>query len=131
MKLVFTKALIKIRNEHPLFKLSEKCYLDATQSAMKSGSVLQTLIELQGMAMSVAGQGRHEKGLRLFGASVAKFEEYGAQMATVDFWITCINRTIGKSMEILGPEKAQILDQEGRQMGFEKAIEYAFDIDKD
>ena len=105
--------------------------MEATKSAIESGNVLQAIIELQGMAMSVAGQGRHEKGLRLFGASIAKFEEFGAQMATVNFWITCINRTIGKSMEILGPEKSQILDQEGRQMGFENAIEYAFDLDKD
>ncbi len=67
----------------------------------------------------------------VFGEAVAKFEEIGAELVSVDFWITCINRTVGKSMEILGPEKSQALDLEGRQMGIERAIEYAFDIDKD
>ena len=113
------------------FKQSEKRYIDAAKSALNLGSVLQADIEIQGVAMSVAGQGRHEKALRLFGAAISQFEEIGAELVTLEFWITCINRTIGKSMEILGSEKAQRLDLEGRQMGFEKAIEYAFDIDKD
>ncbi len=50
-------------------------------------------------------------------------------MISIEFWMTCINRTLGKSMEILGPEKSQSLDLEGRQMGFEKALEYAFGVD--
>ena len=71
--------------------------------------------------MAICGQGRHEKGLRVFGASIAKFEEIGAQMASLNFWMTCIRRTIGKSIELLGTEKSETLDLEGRQMGFERA----------
>ena len=95
------------------------------------GSILQADIELQGVAMAVCGQGRHEKGIRLFGAAIQQFEDFGAEMLTLEFWVECINRTVGKSIAAVGPEKAQELEQEGRQMGFENALEYAYDIDKD
>ncbi len=95
------------------------------------GNILQADLELQGMAMSVAGQGRYEKAIRLFGAAMAKFEEFDAEMVTLEFWITCINRTVGKAIEAVGPEKAKALDLEGRQMGFEEALEYAYDVEKD
>jgi len=49
--------------------------------------------------------------MRLFGASVAKYEEIGGELVSVEFWMTCINRTIGKSIEILGPEKTEILPE--------------------
>jgi len=113
------------------FQLAEKRYMDAVKIAREMGMTLQADLELQGMAMSVAGQGRYEKAIRLFGAAMAKFEEFGAELVTLDFWITCINRTIGKAIEAVGPEKAQELDQEGRQMGFEEALEYAYDVEKD
>ena len=113
------------------YELAEKRYMEAAKSALELGAALQADVELQGMAMSLAGQGRHEKGLRLFGATMAKFEESGAELFLIDFWMTLINRTMGKSMEILGPEKSKSLDLEGRQMGFEKAVEYAFAVDKD
>jgi len=113
------------------YKESETRYVEAAKRAMTQGSILQADIELQGIAMSVSGQGRHEKGIRLFGAAMAKFEEYGAELVTLEFWMTCINRTVGKAIEAVGPEKAQELDQEGRQMGFEEALEYAYDVEKD
>lgn len=113
------------------YELAEKRYMEAAKGTLEIGAILQSIVEMQGMAMSLAGQGRHEKGLRLFGAAVARFEELGGELFLIDFWMTLINRTLGKSMEILGPEKSQSLDLEGRQMGFEKAFEYAFAVDKD
>jgi non-specific serine/threonine protein kinase len=112
------------------FTLSERRYIEAARSALAYQNTLQAVIEMQGVAMSVAGQGRHDKGLRLFGASMAKFEEVGAQLVKLNFWLTCIQRTIGKSMESVGPERAQLLDGEGRRMGWERALEYAFDVDR-
>ncbi len=113
------------------FKLAEIRYIDAAKSAMALGSILQADIELQGVAMAVSGQGRHEKGLRLFGAAIGKFEEIGAELISLNFWMTCINNTVGKAIEAVGPEKAKALDLEGRQMGFEEALEYAYDVEKD
>jgi len=117
-----------LKGDNPL---AEKRYVEAAKNAQQVGSGLELGVLLHGIALSVAGQGRHEKGLRLFGASNAKLEELGAEMPEVDTVTTRINRTVGKSIEILGAEKSQSLDLEGRQMGFEQAIEYAFDIDKD
>ncbi len=105
--------------------------MEAAKNALQLGNGVQAGVQLQGMAMSVAGQGRHEKGLRLFGAGKAKLEELGAELPALDSLTTRINRTVRKSIEILGAEKSQSLDLEGRQMSFEQALEYAFDIDKD
>lgn len=113
------------------FKLSEQRYIEATRSALGMQNTLQAAIEMQGVAMSVAGQGRLEKGLRLFGAALGKWEELGAHMVKLDFWVTCIQRTIGKAIEAVGPERALVLDGEGRRMGWERALEYAFDPQRD
>jgi tetratricopeptide (TPR) repeat protein len=113
------------------YQLAEKRYKEAAKNALQLGSGLQVGVLLHSMALSVAGQGKHEKGLRLFGASKAKLEELGAEIPAVDTVTTRIDQTVGKSIQILGAQKSQSLELEGRQMGFEKAIEYAFDIDKD
>ena len=72
-----------VRADIPLIKgeyeLAEQRYMEAVKSALEIGAVLQADIELQGMAMSLAGQGRHEKGLRLFGA--ADQELFGEEFA--------------------------------------------------
>ena len=113
------------------FQLAEKRYMEAAKNAMQAGGGLETGVLLHGMALAVAGQGRHEKGLRLYGASKAKLEELGAELPAVDSVTIRIDQTVGRSIEILGPEKSQSLDLEGKQMGFERAIEYAFDTDRD
>jgi predicted ATPase/class 3 adenylate cyclase len=113
------------------YQLAEKRYKEAAKNALQLGSGLQVGVLLHSMALSVAGQGKHEKGLRLFGASKAKLEESGAEIPAVETVTTRIDQTVGKSIQILGAQKSQSLELEGRQMGFEKAIEYAFDIDKD
>ncbi len=113
------------------YRLAEKRYMEAAKTALDSGSGLIVGVLIQSMAWSIAGQGRHEKGLRLFGACKAKLDELGAVIPAVDSVTTRINQTVGKSIEILGAERSQSLDLEGRQMGFERAIEYAFDLDKD
>jgi predicted ATPase len=113
------------------YQLAEKRYMEAAKNALQLGSALQVAALLHSMALSVAGQGRHEKGLRLFGASKAKLEELGAEIPALDTVTARIDQTVGKSIQFLGSEKSLSLDLEGRQMGFERVIEYAFDIDKD
>ena len=74
---------------------------------------------------------RYEKRLRLFGAAIKKFGEYGGQLVKLGFWGTLIDRTIRKAVEEVGPEKADRLDQEGQAMEFEEALEYAFNTNLD
>lgn len=113
------------------YQLAVTRYLQAIKYALTLNSDLQVAVLLHSLAQSEAGQGRHAKGLRLFGASNKKLEAIEAVIPAFDTVVTRINRTIGKSKEILGAEKSQSLDLEGRQMSFERAIEYAFDIDSD
>ena len=105
--------------------------MEAAKNGQQLGSGLELGVLMHGIALSVAGQGRHEKGLRLLGASNAKLEELGAEMPEVDTVTTRVHETVGRSIEILGNENSKKLDLEGKQMGFEQAIEYAFDIDRD
>ena len=38
---------------------------------------------------------------------------------------------VNRARKAIGEEKAAQYEQEGRQMGFEKAVEYALDFEKD
>jgi predicted ATPase/class 3 adenylate cyclase len=113
------------------FQLAEKFYKEAAENAQQLGSELQVSVLIHSISLAVSGQGRHEKALRLFGASNAKLDELGAEIPAVDSVTNRIDQTIGKSIQILGDKKSQHLQMEGRHMDFEQAIEYAFDIDKD
>jgi len=86
---------------------------------------------MQGMAMGIAGQGRYSKALRLSEAADKKFEDLKASVEGIKFWQILKERHIGRARKELGENTAAELEKEGRQMGFEKAVEYALDFDKD
>ena len=86
---------------------------------------------LHSLAQAEAGNGRHAKGLRLFGASNAKLERLEAVIPDFDTVTARFEQTIKKSKEFLGEERSRDLDQQGRQMGFDAAVDYAFDKAKD
>jgi len=113
------------------YAVSQRRYSQALQAAFDLGDILQASAELQGISMSYAGQGRHSKSLRLNAAVIAKWEAFGVKLPPLRFWFDSLDRTIGRAKEILGEEKASALEEEGRKMGFEKAVEYALDFDKD
>jgi predicted ATPase/AraC-like DNA-binding protein len=113
------------------YELAELRYIESMKSAFQSGNVLQAAIELLGVAMSVAGQGRHRKALRLNGAFFEKFEELNAKMPRLKFWDDCYARTLGKSIESIGNDEAQLLTIEGRSMGFDAARLYAMKVHGD
>ena len=113
------------------YMVSQKRYGKALQAALDIGNVFQACGELQGVAMSYAGLGRYSKSLRLNGAILAKSDDLGAELPPLPFWVDALEKTIGRAKEKLSKEKASPLEEEGRKMGFEKAIEYALDFDKD
>lgn len=113
------------------YELAELRYIESMKSAFHSGNALQAAIELLGVAMSVAGQGKHRKALRLNGAFFEKFEELNAKMPRLKFWDDCYERTLGKSMEYIGNDETQLLTIEGRSMGFEAARLYAMKVNND
>ena len=80
--------------------------------------------------MSIAGQGRDEKALRLAGAAEAEAEALHAVVA-VPFWVTAIEEYLGRAEARLEPERAARLKQEGRALGFDVAYRYALDLNAD
>jgi len=71
------------------------------------------------------------KALRLQGADYAKRDELGASMLEVKFWMDWIEEYVNGARRAVGEKEAVLCEQEGRLMGFEKAVEYALDFEKD
>ena len=114
------------------FKESEKRYGLALETALKFGNTLQADIDMQGVAFSVSGQSRWAKSIRLDAASRKNLEELGVTMdGIVEFWDEFINIYIKGASKKVGKELARKYEEEGKAMGFEKAVEYALDFKKD
>jgi hypothetical protein len=109
---------------------AERRYSEALRAALDYGDMWEAAAEMQGMAMGIAGQGRYKKALRLNGAALREWEEIGATIPHIAFWDTLMERNIGRAKKKLG-EKAAALENEGQKMGFERAVEYALDFEKD
>jgi tetratricopeptide (TPR) repeat protein len=110
---------------------AEKRYSEALKAALDYGDMWEAAAEMQGMAMGIAGQGRYIKALRLNGVALQKWEDLGATVPTIKFWDILMERNIGRAKNEMGENAAAELENEGRRMDFEKAVEYALNIDID
>ena len=81
--------------------------------------------------MSLCGQGKYEKGIRVWGGSVKKQEEMNMSMAVLKFWIILQEQTINKDKERLGEPEANKLLNEGRIFTYDQLVEYALDSDRE
>jgi predicted ATPase len=113
------------------FEEAEKRYAVAMKSYLENGNQVESCIELQGIAFALSGQERYEKALRLQGAVDAKYDEYGVQTPQIKFWMDWFEEYMNGARKTVGEEKAVQFEQEGRQMGFENAVEYALEFEKD
>ena len=59
------------------------------------------------------------------------YKQFGFSEVKVDFWMQSIEETIGKARKEVGEERARQYEEEGIAMGFDKAVEYALDFEKD
>ena len=71
------------------------------------------------------------KALRLLGAVYAMYDDFGNSLPPVKFWMDWFKEYVNRARKAVGEEKAVQFEQEGRQMGFEEAVEYALDFKKD
>jgi len=84
---------------------------------------------VQGMAMGLMGSGRAEEGFRLYGASCARFTELQTTMVDeVAFWVKFRERYLPPARERIGAAAAEKAEKEGRSMGWEQALAYAFQL---
>ena len=113
------------------FKEAGKRYSLAMKRYLEHGNQLEASIELQGLAFTISGLGRYPKALRLHGAVEAKRDEYGFPTPQIKFWMDWFEEYLNGARKAVGEKKAAQFEQEGRLMGFDKAVEYALDFDKD
>jgi len=110
---------------------AEERYRESLRAALDYGNTLQAGMEVQGMAMGIAGQGRLEKAFRLNGAAKSRFHESGFDSSFIPFWAGYMRRYFDPARDALGEAALARLEEEGRQMGFDAAIDYALDQTRD
>jgi predicted ATPase/class 3 adenylate cyclase len=104
-------------------------YGDSLRAALDYGNDMEAACEMQGVAMGLAGSGKEAEGLRLFGAACAHCEELQTTLLDeVAFWVNFKKRYLTPARERIGAEAAEKAEQEGRAMGWERAIAYAFEL---
>jgi len=100
-----------------------KRYRESLRAALPLGDVIETSIEVQGVAMAAAGTGDPQRALRLAGSVEALWESLGASLS-VAFWDALLEKYIGGAREALGAG-ADAVWTEGRALPFEDAVDLA------
>jgi hypothetical protein len=90
---------------------------------------MEAATEMQGMAMGLVASGREAEGFCLFGASCALLEELQTTLLDeIAFWVQFKQRYFTPARERIGAEAANKAEQEGRAMGWQRAVAYAFEL---
>lgn len=114
------------------FKEAERRYGLGIKSGIKHGNDLIAFADMQGIAFALSGLSRWNKSLRLNAASCEKARSMGLNMYGVhEFWDEWIDTYIEGAKKEVGEELAKQYEEEGIAMGFDKAVEYALDFEKD
>ena len=106
------------------YALAEQYRVSVLESALTTGDEGQQPIEVFGLAMIAGGLGRDEDAVRLEGAVEARWEELGigSRPRVLETWR---ERDLGAARVRLGEARAAALYEEGRAMGWDKALELA------
>jgi predicted ATPase len=106
------------------YALAEQHRLSALEISLEIGDVMQQTIEVLGLAFTAAGLGRDEDAVRLEGAVDAKWKEFGITHAPPlsEAWRL---RDLVPARARLGEARANIALDEGREMPWDQAIEFA------
>src|SRR5438270_2924955 len=104
-------------------------YGESLRAALDYGNQMEASTEMQGMAMGLAGSGREEEALRLYGASCARNKEL--QTTAIDeiaIWVQLRERYLTLARERLSPAAAERAETEGRAMGWPKPVTHALQL---
>jgi len=114
------------------YKEAEKRYAHGIETTLKYNYISLAAADLQGVAFALSGLSRWPKSLRLNAAANEKFGSMGISIYGLSpFWDDFIDTYITVAKKEVGKELALKYEEEGIAMGFEKAVEYAMDFDKD
>ena len=106
-----------------------RIYGDSLRAALDYGNQMEASTEMQGIAMSLAGSGKEEEALRLYGASCARNKEL--QTTAIDevaFWVELRKRYLAPARERVGATAAECTEAEGRSMGWAQAVAHALEL---
>jgi non-specific serine/threonine protein kinase len=114
------------------FIKGEQQYARGIAVSYSQGNVLYAATDIQGVAFAVAGQGRWAKAIRLDAAARVKYTELGVSMdGMLEFWDEWIETYIEGAKKEVGEALAIQYHAEGKAMGFDEAVAYALDFEKD
>jgi non-specific serine/threonine protein kinase len=114
------------------FKEAEKQYAFALETGLNYGLILYAVMDMQAVAFALSGQSRWAKSIRLDAAAREKMKALGLNIdGLYKFWDDWIDTYIEGAKKEVGEELATQYEQEGIALGFDKAVEYALDFDKD
>ena len=102
--------------------------------AYKLGDTFQACMEIFFVAMSVAGQGRHAKALRLNAAATgfAKANEFSVpEEFEVTFVKELAHKHIVGTRQKVGELQTMKYEEKGLTLSLSEAIEYALDVETD
>jgi predicted ATPase/class 3 adenylate cyclase len=100
-----------------------KRYRESLRAALPLGDVIETSIEVQGVAMVAAATGDPRRALFLAASVEALWESLGTSLF-VAFWDALLEKHIGAAREALGAD-ADAVWAEGRALAFDDAVDLA------
>jgi predicted ATPase/DNA-binding SARP family transcriptional activator len=106
------------------YEASERRYATGVAYSLALGARAFAAEEMQGVALSVAGQGDFARALRIAGAAEAEWTRIGAAYRYA-FWAKLVEEHLGHARVGLGDRRAQEAWDEGASMSFEDAVEDA------
>jgi hypothetical protein len=83
--------------------------------------VIETSLEVQGLAMAKAGRGESARALELAGSVEALWRSLGTDLH-VPFWDELLERFLGAARAALGPELANAARRRGLELPFDDAV---------
>ena len=104
-------------------------YRRALELAVELGDRAETAVEIQGVAMALAGMREAARALRLGGAAAAEFDTVAVDLSGIVFWTALLERYFGLARAELGEPAASAAWNEGRRTGFDYAVALALDSD--
>ncbi len=97
-------------------------YLRSFELAVTLGDRAEIGAEMQGLSMTAALSGDHERALRLGGAAAAEFDALAIDLSGMHFWMRLLTLNQGRARVALGERAADAAWESGRRMGFDRAV---------
>ena len=98
-------------------------YGESLRAALELGDIIETSIEVQGVAMAIAGQGKSARALELAAAVEALWRSLGTDLH-VRFWDRLLERYLGDARTAAGTD-AEAAWARGRALAFDDAVALA------